>query len=1624
MKSRSFTSLLIAALALFAARTVQADEAFRNHRYSSFKALPACQEGDIVFIGNSITNMMNWYEAFGSRQHIHGRGNSGGYTQEILNNLESMIAGNPSKIFLMIGTNDLGTAGDNYTPELVAQRIQKILARIRTEAPGATAYYESILPSLNGSRTKEKTETTNSLVKEWIDSQNDSHLVYVDLYSRLAAANGALDNTTASASTTSYSWDGLHLTQKGYRIWMETIKEYVGEECVYPTSADNLWGGLTGSNGMRVTYFGASPVKATDILLIGDEMIHNGEWHELLGSPDFKDRGIGWGYPSVGVAAVAGTFDAILTGNTGKGVSKEAPRAVCLYVGLSDIASGTEASAIFSTYQTAVNSLRTKLPDTPIFIMTVLPFPSNDATRSQKIIDLNTSLKTLASEDNKIYIIDTYGATYTTSRDETCFMATGNVYLTGMGYVRVAQEIAKTINEKLRTSYTAVTTEEAQRNVSRFDIRTAAYGYTFEAGTSLGCYDPEAVDNFNKTIQEILDSFNAGIDGDYSSQIEQAIATVKTTLVLPSNGNAGENHEFMLYTPNRGNKYMTSNGRGKGITGTSLNNKNASRWKFLHRPDGSWNIQNVNDLSYVSPEAAYNTQVITSKTEPTQGWEFSYCNNSGLYIIHSGTTQLNQTTIQDAIYNWSSGQSGTDRSDAGCQFRIVDVTDIEADIDDPVIYPTESIDIPVNKENGTLTRNGATGSGWNNAWTSTDGLLTFSASANNMQWNGNHIDARSGTAQSSSYTLSCNEDYVITGFTMTLTALTSQQTWAFENKNVTTSSNTDSQTVTYNDLNTQNVNMTLTGANSGTLITDFTVTIKSKMATVKVDPANGTVNNGMWLSDSTDPRVILYTEEESVAGVQVSDDELTLSQSTANTTYYLEASEGYIITGYEFNFTCPTDLMTVTPENDEAIEGSIGFPEHVTVSDLSASKTSFVLSGATNGTVTTSGFYVYLEKVNPEDFANERFVVFENPSPQGVPYRIPAIAKAQNGDLIAVADYRYSKADIGMATNGKLDLRFRIKSHETGQWGEVKTLVAAKGSGSSNIAFGDPCIVADRESNRVLVTSCCGNVSFPSGTHENHQGWARFYSEDGGQTWSDYTDIADQVFSQLDKRSDGNIRCFFIGSGKICQSTTVKVGDYYRLYCAALVKTGTNINTNYVFYSDDFGGNWTLLGTPDDCPIPSGGDEPKAEELPDGSILVSSRISGGRYYNIYHFTNAETGEGAWGQMATSNSSVKGITASSNACNGETLCIPVKRSADEKKMFLLLQSVPFGPSDRSHVGINYKELAGLQDFRTASGLAKDWDGKLQVTTLSSAYSTMTLDKDNDVAFFYEENNRGGGFDMVYKKYSIEEITDGAYTYETMSPADSAAYLKEAIVDYVANMDNQFGTMVGMYTDEAKEVISSAQSAYENNPCRESYEAFNTAMATAKRVEVTPGQKYYFRNYGRSTASASFVMTLKADKSYFVGANENTANVEEENQHFTFVATENQDEYFLYHPASGLYFGCLGANETQSTPVGTTENAGIFRIESTTEGLSKFNNLNHTGGNLYIHLAGDNTRLVPWAGSDPSVWYIVPTSVSVGINDVQNNMSEKTPVIYDLSGRRINRITEKGIYIIGGQKIVVK
>lgn len=707
------------------------------------------------------------------------------------------------------------------------------------------------------------------------------------------------------------------------------------------------------------------------------------------------------------------------------------------------------------------------------------------------------------------------------------------------------------------------------------------------------------------------------------------------------------------------------------------------------------------------------------------------------------------------------------------------------------------------------------------------------------------------------------------------------------------------------------------------------------------------------------------------------------SGQSQSSTYTLTAPEGYVVSAYSFDYanTGGDASYSLTLSIDGKTYTSSATKAHVAVEvEEPARIVSFVQSGANKG-ITFSNFRVTLRPDTKEPEPN--FEVFPTPTSAAIPYRIPAIATASNGDIIAVADYRHSRADIGMASYGRIDLHARISKDNGKTWGEIFPIVEGKGKQSPdfmNVGFGDPCIVADRESSKVMVLSCAGNVSFPGGTRNNHQNIARFYSNDNGATWSEPVDIADDIYAMWDKsKNHGPVKAMFIGSGKITQSQTIKVGDYYRLYCAVLLKNNSGTNTNFVLYSDNFGETWDVLGGVETSPIPSGGDEPKADELPDGSVIISSRCTGGRYYNIFSFTNSEKAEGSWGTMAFSGSSNNGVTAVSNSCNGEVLLVPVVRNADEKKMYLILQSVPFGPS-RSNVGIYYKELETLADFVTPAKIAADWDGDHQSSYLSSAYSTMCWQQDSTIGFLYEEDTygtSGGGYTIVYKNYSLEYITDSAYTY--CGEVDRNAIVVEGIEEKTASLEIGEEKYVGSVLPSAADVVNEAINKYKEAPSREAYEAINALLGNLPTVELVPNAWYRLRNVARSNATlymnpeASRVSTAKGD-------------LADADQFFSFVPAKNEGEYYLYNGNFEYYLGPLGNNETQPVVTTSTDNAGIWTLITRNNGKSSVVCQNKTGGHVGLHLAGDNTRLVPWtADAEASLWFIEPVDeYAVNIN----------------------------------------
>lgn len=760
----------------------------------------------------------------------------------------------------------------------------------------------------------------------------------------------------------------------------------------------------------------------------------------------------------------------------------------------------------------------------------------------------------------------------------------------------------------------------------------------------------------------------------------------------------------------------------------------------------------------------------------------------------------------------------------------------------------------------------------------------------------------------------------------------------------------------------------------------ITVTILKSTGTFTASNANNT-----WHSVWESTVLPGFTMSTSANNMTTADDNIVGHSGQSNTsTYTITAPEGYLVSAYSFNFIQTTNDNTekLTVNGTDYTATSTAKNIAITISKP-VRTVNFIQSGKNKG-ITFSNFTVTLIKDTrePEPYVEIFTTLPENTS---IPYRIPAIATRKNGEIVAVADYRHSRADIGMATDGRIDLHARISNDNGKTWGEKFSIIDGRGAAGKDtenqmyVAFGDPCIVADRESDSLLVISCSGNVSFPNGQRNNHQGIAHFYSTDG-VNWSEPVDRSESIYSQFDQSPYGPVRAMFVGSGKISQSKYIKIKDFYRIYCAVLIKDVNGTNVNFALYSDDFGVNWKVLGGPDVSPIPSGGDEPKADELPDGSVVISSRTSGGRIYNIFSYTDAKNAEGVWGTSKYSNASNSGTVAQSNSTNGEILFVPVKRKADEKELYLALQSVPLGP-DRANVGIYYKELETLADFVNPESFAANWDGCHQASYIRGAYSTMTLQNDNNIGFLYEENTHNAessrsGYTIIYKNYSIEHITGDAYTYH------AGVDHKEIVLAGIDTKTKELTPLpyVGGISQETVNNIQTAIDAYKANPSYETYETINSTIKDCKGLEVIPNAWYRLRNAERSNAT----LYIKPEASRLTAGVSNTENAD---QLFSFVPTEEEGKYYLYNGNYEYYLGPLGADETQPNITTSTTEAGVWSLITRPTGKSSLVCQNKTGSHTGLHLAGDNTRLVPWTNeAEASLWYIEPVDeFALNIND---------------------------------------
>ena len=798
---------------------------FRRHRYDGFKTHKLTSE-NIVFLGNSITNMHEWWEAFGNA-NIVNRGVNGAETPIMLEHLEATLAGRPKKIFFMMGTNDLGTRGMN-DPAFVAKSVRTALKRCKNESPETEVYFQSILPcTTNGVKDVKHIPITNDSIKKLCQEYGAT---YIDLY----------DDLTDIANM-KISYDGTHLTMSGYRTWCNKIAQYVGSDCVYPADAQDVNGGNIGIAGMRTTYFNALPIKANDILILGED---GNDWHELLHSNHVKQRGTSWGYKSNDLGTMQKMLLSIFKGRS----DNAEPKMVCLVLGYNEINNTGNGSmtvdAIVESYKAFVNKVRELAPNTAIRLMAVIPSDNADVNKN-RTIPFNEKLQAIAAEmQNVTYCADSYTLLVGDNgaiKDAYFPNFSGARYMSGLGYAKLSQAMANAIGTE--DGVTPTTDEEAAAGIATFDARNTLYNAiataeTFPVGTNVGQYLAADVTPLTEGIKqgyELLAKESVTNEelkqkgGSYAELVNKVLPNI----IKPTLSTDKEEHWYQLYTPNRENRYATSYGEGEILMGDTKTAYAKSMWKFVARTDNTWDIVNRADGTYINPASSYNTAIKTTATKPAKGWTLSYSDAIGTFIISSDDVELNQTQSGQGykIYNWSAGKNGQDRADAGCQFTIVDAPAVEEEPEQFLVG-----DFEISMSSGTMNGGTANGIRYGSVWTSTRTApqLKLAIGPNNIwidKTDNVSLTLLTGAAKSVDYTLSVTSGYEIIAVSMKGEAYAPAEgdLQITVGKETQTLPAKESKLLQFNGLKDNSVKLTVageSGKNKGVIARDFKVTVQ------------------------------------------------------------------------------------------------------------------------------------------------------------------------------------------------------------------------------------------------------------------------------------------------------------------------------------------------------------------------------------------------------------------------------------------------------------------------------------------------------------------------------------------------------------------------------------------------------------------------------------------------------------------------------------------------------------------------------------------------------------------------------------------------------------------------------
>jgi len=169
--------------------------------------------GAIVLTGSSSFARWRTMEEDLAPLTVVPRGFGGSTMADVLHYVDRLVIPyNPRAVVIYEGDNDTFYGG---SPEMIAGQLKEVISKIHAALPDTRVYVLSVKPSLARVNVWDKAQETTEFYKKIV--AGDDRLHFIDVATPFLKADGTVMDDV-------FVDDGLHLNDKGNRIWARAIK--------------------------------------------------------------------------------------------------------------------------------------------------------------------------------------------------------------------------------------------------------------------------------------------------------------------------------------------------------------------------------------------------------------------------------------------------------------------------------------------------------------------------------------------------------------------------------------------------------------------------------------------------------------------------------------------------------------------------------------------------------------------------------------------------------------------------------------------------------------------------------------------------------------------------------------------------------------------------------------------------------------------------------------------------------------------------------------------------------------------------------------------------------------------------------------------------------------------------------------------------------------------------------------------------------------------------------------------------------------------------------------------------------------------------------------------------------